>query len=172
MQAVQLAKVKTRYAISPRPTEMAITRVLVVCRGNICRSPMAEAILRQILPADRFEIDSAAIKDWHLDKAPDPRSIAEAAQRGLDITAQRVRQVRAEDFANFDFILGMDCENLKALEALRPAGSRAQLLMLGNFQKAGSIQEIADPYDGGAEDFRACFDHILVSAQAFRRNIL
>lgn len=167
----RLAETDLCYRISAASKPSEITRVLAVCRGNICRSPLAEAVLANLLPDSQYHVDSAAIENWHVGKSPDPRSIAEASRRGLDIADQRVRQVGVSDFAEFDFILAMDAENLKTLNALRPAGSRARILLLGNFLGQGAIMEIADPYDGNAEDFEKCFEHISASSQALSRVI-
>ena len=107
-------------------------QVLFVCLGNICRSPTAEAVFRQQLSAAGLDgqvvVDSAGTSDWHLNKAPDTRTRLAAQRRGYDMSALRGRQVCAEDFARFDLILAMDGNNLAELQALQPAGARAQQL--------------------------------------------
>ena len=91
---------------------MAKQSILFVCLGNICRSPLAEGVFRSVLAergmADDFVIDSAGMGDWHLGQAPDPRAIAVAKAHGLDISGQRARGIRPEDFRRFDLILGTD----------------------------------------------------------------
>ena len=101
-------------------------KVLFVCMGNICRSPMAESIFRHMVEqaglADEFEIDSAGTIEWHAGNPPDYRAIVHAGRRGYDLTPLRARQVVAADFGRFDWILAMDRGNLAHLEGLRPAG--------------------------------------------------
>src|SRR5437868_10100387 len=108
------------------------TRILFVCLGNICRSPLAEAAFRA--EAERrgldAEADSAGTGGWHRGEPPDRRAIAAARRNGVDISDLRARQVRPKDFERFDQILALDSENLTDLEALRPAGSRARLSLL------------------------------------------
>ncbi len=122
-------------------------RILFVCLGNICRSPSAEGVLRQL--ADRagldVTIDSAGTSDWHIGAPPDRRAIRAAKLRGYDLAALRGRQFTAEDFDRFDLILAMDRKNLRAIEALRPAGNNASAkLFLDLIAQTGS--DVPDPY--------------------------
>jgi protein-tyrosine phosphatase len=103
------------------------TRILYVCMGNICRSPTAEGVLRAMAGNRDLMIDSAGTGGWHVGNPPDPRAVAEAQGRGIDISGLRARQVTADDFHNFDHILAMDDSNLAALERMRPEGSIPQL---------------------------------------------
>ena len=124
-----------------------MTRILFVCLGNICRSPLAEGILRAEA-GDRpdIEVDSAGTAAWHVGKAPDPRSIAIAARHGIDISRLRARQVCLDDFSRFDLILAMDAANLEDLQAMAPVGARARLRrFLG--------RDVPDPYYGGDDGF-------------------
>ncbi|WP_417767107.1 low molecular weight protein-tyrosine-phosphatase [Stappia sp.] len=124
-----------------------MTRILFVCLGNICRSPLAEGILRaQAGDRPDMEVDSAGTAAWHVGKAPDPRSIAIAARHGIDISSLRARQVCTEDFSRFDLILAMDAANLADLEALAPAGAPARLRRFLD-------RDVPDPYYGGADGF-------------------
>lgn len=136
-------------------------RVLFVCLGNICRSPTAEAVLRHKLAAaelDRqVEVDSAGTGDWHIDKAPDARTQLAAAQRGYDLSALRGRQVQREDFQRFDLILAMDKSNLSYLSVLVPVGAKAELDLFLRRYQAG-IDEVPDPYYGGADGFEQVLD--------------
>ncbi|MBF9030198.1 low molecular weight phosphotyrosine protein phosphatase [Rhodobacterales bacterium HKCCE3408] len=131
-------------------------RILVVCLGNICRSPAAEAVLRDRLPA--AEIDSAGTGNWHVGKPPHPPMIAAARARGYDLSQLRARQVRPDDFHDFDLILAMDRDNLADLQAIRPAGARAELRL---FRDGG---EVPDPYFSG--DFDGALDLIEAAADA------
>jgi protein-tyrosine phosphatase len=133
-------------------------RILLVCLGNICRSPTAEVVLRDAVEraglADRVTIDSAGTGDWHIGNPPDPRAVAHAARRGYDLTALRARQVAAEDFDRFDWILAMDASVLDALAQLRPPAFKGRL---GLFLDAG---DVPDPYASGPEGFEHALDLI------------
>lgn len=105
-----------------------MTALLCVCLGNICRSPLAEAILRQQagpLGLDLI-VDSAGTGNWHVGKAPDKRSVSIARHHGLDISGQRARQVSSHDFSKFTHMLAMDSQNLTDLRALAPGGHGAR----------------------------------------------
>ena len=136
-------------------------RVLFVCLGNICRSPTAEAVFRQRLQqaglAERITVDSAGTGGWHVGKAPDPRTQEAAQRRGYDLSALRGRQVEVADFARFDLLLAMDKANLQHLQRMRPAQAHGELdLYLRRFQLA--LDEVPDPYYGGAEGFEQVLD--------------
>lgn len=108
-------------------------KVLFVCLGNICRSPTAEGVFRRYVEqaglSDKITIDSASTSDWHIGKAPDPRTVAAAAKRGYDLSGLRGRQAKAEDFNEFDLILAMDNSNLSNLQAIQPADGSAELAL-------------------------------------------
>ena len=107
---------------------MTNVSVLFVCTGNICRSPMAEGVLRHRLVDHgldaRVAVDSAGLGNWHVGDPPDSRAIARAKLRGYDVTAQRARQFAASDYHDFDLILGMDAGHLAAMERRRPRESQ------------------------------------------------
>ncbi|PJX15482.1 MULTISPECIES: low molecular weight protein-tyrosine-phosphatase [unclassified Halomonas] len=143
-------------------------RVLFVCLGNICRSPTAEGVFQQAVVRagldDRVTIDSCGVGDWHVGKAPDPRSQAAARQRGIEIGHLRARQLKASDFHEFDYVLGMDRENLAAMRALQPANSQAQVGLLLDY--AGLPQsDVPDPYYGGDDGFEQVLDLIERASQ-------
>ena len=124
-------------------------RILVVCLGNICRSPTAEAVLRKLGPED-LEVDSAGTGAWHVGNPPDPRMQDAAAKRGYDLAPLRARQVRWEDFHRFDLILAMDRENLADLARMAPDdGSGAGLHL---YLEGGNPDEMPDPYFTGGFD--------------------
>jgi len=134
-----------------------IRSVLLVCMGNICRSPMAEGLLRHRLieagQGDRLRIDSAGTGGWHAGAAPDARAIRICAEHGVDIRALRARAICADDYARFDLILCADRENLRTVCARQPAGSTATSALLLDWAGVAG-NEVPDPYNGGSEDFR------------------
>lgn len=131
-------------------------RVLFVCLGNICRSPTAHGVFQQRVDgaglSEAVLVDSAGTAGWHCGRAPDPRSQAFAAAHGYDLSALRARQVAAEDFRQFDYILAMDRANLSDLQALRPVDSRAELALFLDYAD-GACDEVPDPYYGGDDGF-------------------
>lgn len=144
-------------------------RVLFVCLGNICRSPLAQGTFRAAIEArqlgDRFTIDSAGTGDWHTGEPPDPRAIAIAAHKGIDISDQRARPVDRDDFHRFDLIIGMDHQNVQNLTRMAAFDSTATIdLFLA--QATGETRDIADPYYGDDSAFETAFDDIAAGADA------
>lgn len=132
-------------------------RILFVCLGNICRSPAAEGVVRHLANQVEFKhiaFDSAGTGGWHQGDPPDTRMTRAAAARGIDLAAQRARQVVAEDFIRFDHILAMDRQNLADLEALAPPDAAATL---GLFIPEA---EVPDPYYGGEDGFERVLDMV------------
>jgi len=138
--------------------------VLVVCTGNICRSPTGEGVLRQLAKArglaDRIHVASAGTHDYHVGEAPDGRSVKHAAKRGYDLTAQRAAQVTAGDFDRHDYILAMDRGHLRILRGLQPAGSRAKLGLFLEASGRWKDEDVPDPYYGGTAGFEQVLDMI------------
>ena len=151
---------------------MASTRILFVCLGNICRSPTAEAVLRDLLareaPELSVEIDSAGIGDWHVGEPPDQRALLAARRRGLDMSRLRARQIVSEDFARFDFILAMDRANLSDLRGRAPTQYRERVRLFLEFAPDLGIDEVPDLYYGGA----AGFEDVLDLAEQAARGLL
>jgi protein-tyrosine phosphatase len=137
-------------------------RVLMVCMGNICRSPTAEGVLRHRLDAaglaDRIGVDSAGTYGGHAGDAPDPRAQRHAARRGYDLSRQRARPVRPEDFERFGLVLAMDEDNLAALERLRPPGLGDVRLLMSFAARDGLPLAVPDPYYGGPDGFEHVLD--------------
>jgi len=137
-------------------------KVLFVCTGNICRSPTAEGVLRELARREGLpvHVESRGTHDYHVGEPPDERAQHHAKRRGYDLSAQRARQVTAEDFEEFDMILAMDRGHLRALQKMAPAQHHAKIRLF----VAGS--DVPDPYYGGAEGFEKVLD--LVEAQCRR----
>ena len=138
-------------------------RVLFVCMGNICRSPTAEGVFREFVrrhaPDLDVEIDSAGTHDYHVGEPPDPRALRAAADRGLDISGLRARQVETADFERFDLILAMDRLNHATLLERSPPRYRSRIRLLLEFAPADvGREDVPDPYYGGAKGFEEVLD--------------
>jgi protein-tyrosine phosphatase len=144
-------------------------KILMVCLGNICRSPTAEGVLRHLLAAEapelRIAVDSAGTGSYHIGEPPDPRSQQVALCRGIDLSSLRARQLAPADFARFDLILAMDRQNMRVLERMRPVGSRAQLALFLEYAGEPAPAEVPDPYDGNSRDFERVLDLISVASR-------
>lgn len=150
-----------------------MTSVLLVCLGNICRSPLAEAALREEAARIGLDlhVDSAGTGDWHIGHPPDRRAAAVALRNGIDISHLRARQVTPEDFRRFDHIVALDAQNLADLEAMRPEGAKAKLSMLLDHVEGREGQAVADPYYGDAEHFDRAWADVTDGARALARRI-
>jgi protein-tyrosine phosphatase len=146
-------------ARAPEPS----VRVLMVCMGNICRSPTAEGVLRAKLQqaglADCVLVDSAGTHGYHTNEAPDPRAVRQAAQRGYDLAGLRARPVAAEDFERYQWLLAMDEDNLAWLEKRAPPGHGARIELLMPYALRHPQQRaVPDPYYGAAAGFDLVLD--------------
>jgi protein-tyrosine phosphatase len=144
-------------------------RILFVCLGNICRSPMAEGAFRRLV-AERglsncFEIDSAGIGDWHVGQAPDNRAQQAAMRRGIDISTQSARQLRADDFSRFDLILAMDAANRADMQRLSPKHVHGKIRHFLDFAPETGKRDVPDPFFGEAEGFDYALDLIEAAAE-------
>ncbi len=131
--------------------------LLFVCLGNICRSPLAEGVFQHLVreagTADQYHIESAGTGAWHVGNLPDPRSRDVARRAGIPLEST-ARQVRPEDFHDFDFIVAMDRENLRNLERLqREHGGDARIFLLRDHDPEPGDGEVPDPYFGGPSGF-------------------
>ena len=135
--------------------------VLMVCLGNICRSPTAEGVFRAGVQAaglsSHIGVDSAGTSNWHVGEPPDGRSIRAAAHRRYDLSRQRARQVTARDFEEFDYILAMDSMNLRELQMRCPEAMQHKLGLMLSYGDTGK-SEVPDPYDGGHDGFELVLD--------------
>ena len=136
--------------------------VLFVCLGNICRSPTADVVFRQYVREagleEKIRIDSAGTGDWHIGRAPDPRTQEAAARRGYDMSSLRARQVTPADFYAFDVVLAMDNANLADLEAMRPSDASGILARFLDYATDSAEREVPDPYYGGNDGFDQVLD--------------
>lgn len=143
-------------------------KILVVCLGNICRSPVLEAVLRVRANAAGldWEIASAGTGDWHVGRGADPRSCASALRRGYSLATHRARQLSAADYRAYDWLLAADRSNLAEIRRRRPADATAQMALA--LAHAGLTQplEVPDPYYGAADGFETVIDLAETFAQA------
>lgn len=126
-------------------------KILMVCLGNICRSPLAEGIMKDKIKTKNlnWEVDSAGTGAWHVGELPDHRSIKQAHENGIDITGQRARQFEVADFENFDLILAMDSSNYQDIVRKAPLESQKEkVAMIMNFDAPGMNESVPDPYWG------------------------
>jgi protein-tyrosine phosphatase len=152
-----------------------MVRVLFVCLGNICRSPTAEGVFRQVVRqaslADYIDIDSAGTHAYHIGDPPDRRAQAAAARRGVDLSGLRGRQATPRDIEEFDYVLAMDRENLQNLQAICPSGLETKLRLFLEFAGERVEQEVPDPYFGGESGFDRVLDMIEDAAQGLLADI-
>lgn len=144
-------------------------RLLVVCLGNICRSPMAEGVLRARIEASPLAgqvfLDSAGTGNWHAGQPPDPRAIATAARHGVDISDLRARQLSREDFGRHDWLLCADHDNLRDVRSRGPADAHSRCALLLDWAGTAKGSGVPDPYTGGNAEFEAVWAMLDRAAQ-------
>ncbi|HZH70457.1 MAG TPA: low molecular weight protein-tyrosine-phosphatase [Flavobacteriaceae bacterium] len=130
------------------------TKIVMVCLGNICRSPLAEGILKSKLKTENVVVDSAGTGDWHAGETPDPRSIETAKKNGIDITGQRARQFKVSDFDAFDIIYVMDASNEENVKKLaRNETDKKKVKRILSELPNVKYTDVPDPYFGGITGF-------------------
>jgi protein-tyrosine phosphatase len=133
-------------------------KILMVCLGNICRSPLAEGILMSKLPKKSFLVDSAGTGNWHVGKQPDERSIAIAKKNGLDISSQRGKQFSTSDFETYDYIYVMDNSNYNDVIALATnENQKNKVQLILNELFPGENVDVPDPYYGSQFGFETVY---------------
>ena len=150
-------------------------RVLFVCLGNICRSPTAEGVFRQLVEREgltnSIEIDSAGTGSWHVGEPPDSRAQQEARRRGIDLSGLRGRQAKPADFERFDYVVAMDKANHRDLLAICPQGREARLHLFLDFAPHLKQTDVPDPYYGGVQGFQLVYDLVEEAAHGLLRDI-
>lgn len=153
----------------------AKSRVLFVCLGNICRSPTAHGVFQALVDNNSLgaliTVDSCGTGEWHVGKPSDRRATLEAARRGYDLSPLRARQICADDFTRFDYILAMDHMNLQELRAMCPADYRGHLGLFLSFAADVDVEEVPDPYYGGAEGFTHVLDLVEAAGEGLLQEV-
>ena len=145
--------------------------VLFVCLGNICRSPTAHGVFRELVArselSEQITIDSAGTSAYHIDEAPDSRSVQAAMNRGINISDLKARQVCTQDFEHFDYILAMDLQNLQVLQQMKSKVkySQSKLQLLLDYAAVTTLSEVPDPYYGSAQGFNQVLDLVEQASQ-------
>lgn len=153
-----------------------VIKVLFVCMGNICRSPMAEGVFRDLLEKvgleDKIYIDSAGTHSYHLGAPPDIRSQQTTRRRGIDIKDIKARRVTTEDFTKFDYLLAMDKENYThLLNACPQPECRPKIQLFLDYAPGIELEEVPDPYYGGLNGFEQIMDLVEEAAKGLLRHV-
>lgn len=150
-----------------------MTKILMVCLGNICRSPLAEGILKSKLTEDRFFVDSAGTSNYHIGALPDRRSIEVAKHHDIDITAQRGRQFKISDFDTFDYIYVMDSSNYHDIIGLsRNAKDEAKVKRILQEVPDNIMFDVPDPYYGGDQGFENVFQMLDIACSEIANKLI
>ena len=155
------------------------TRVLFVCMGNICRSPVAEGIFLHLVKeqgfSDRFEVDSCGIGDWHLGHSADPRSQDVARRNGIELACTSRQVDRTRDFENFDWIIAMDRQNERDLRHLSPDEHQHKIHLMREYDSEideRETPEVPDPYYGGPQGFDSMYTMLKRSCEGFLAKLI
>lgn len=146
-----------------------MTRILLVCMGNICRSPTAEGVLRHFIRVnnlgDKVEVDSAGTHGYHVGEAPDARTQRAAAARGYDLSQLRSRKVARQDLDYFDLILAMDESNLDNLLRIAEPEQQPRIKLFMDYARNFDDKEVPDPYYGLGHGFDLVLDMVEDASQ-------
>ncbi len=150
-------------------------KILFVCLGNICRSPTAEVVFRDIAAREApdldFHIDSAGTAGYHAGEPPDPRTREAALRRGYDLSPLRARVVEPADFERFDLLLAMDRENFAVLQRRAPRDARSRVRMFLEFAPEAGTTDVPDPYYGGPNGFEEVLDLVEAAAHGLLKHV-
>lgn len=143
--------------------------VLVVCTGNICRSPTGEGVLRHLAQkrglGEKVRVASAGTHDYHVGECPDPRTVKHAKRRGYDLSAQRAQQLSPDHFREFDYILAMDRGHLRIARSMAPRDAKARVGMFLEASGRWKGEDVPDPYYAGVEAFEQVLDMVEEAAE-------
>lgn len=152
---------------------MKKTSVLFVCLGNICRSPMAEAVFRDLVKRERLEqvitVDSAGTGDWHIGKPPHDGTQAILTEKGISYEGQRARQLRSSDLEEFDYLVAMDSENEKNIRKLRTLVPKARIVKMLDYVPEANQSDVPDPYYTG--NFQEVYDLLTIGCERLLNEI-
>ena len=155
---------------------MGNAKVLFICMGNICRSPTAHGVFRQLVKNKGYEekilTDSAGTHAYHVGNAPDNRSIATALKHNIDINDLKARQVHESDFEYFDYLLVMDEHNYSLVNDACPAEYKAKVGYFLDFARQTAIKEVPDPYYGEGDGFERVFNMIEDASEGLLEHIV
>lgn len=150
-------------------------KVLLICMGNICRSPTAHAVFRHLVTehglSEVIEIDSAGTHAYHIGNPPDNRSMQTARKRGIDMSDLRARQVDLGDFYHYDYLIAMDDYNMSLLTEQAPRDMKHKLSLFLSFAPHLNQREVPDPYYGGADGFELVFDMVQAASEGLLEHI-
>ena len=168
VQAIRAMFVSSRR--SNKAKAKAMVKVLFVCMGNICRSPVAEGVFRHMLEGvgltEKVYVDSAGTHSYHIGAPPDPRTQTTAQRRGVNLRSLRARQVTVSDFAEFDYVLAMDRDNYAhLLELCQNVELQQRIRLFLDFAPDLPEREVPDPYYGGPTGFDRVMDLVEEAAQ-------
>lgn len=151
------------------------TKVIFVCMGNICRSPTAEGVFRELVTSAGLErdieIDSGGTHDYHVGHAPDRRAQAAALQRGYDLASLRARQILPQDIVEFDYVLAMDRDNLRDLRRMAAARCEGKPRLFMDFSSLSRGEDVPDPYYGGPDGFEVVLNMVEEAASGLLDHI-
>jgi len=151
-------------------------KVVFICMGNICRSPTAEGVFRHVVKQrnllDKIEIDSAGTHAYHIGESPESRSQSTALSRGINLSAQRARKARVDDFDRFDYIIAMDRSNYEDLKHLGHEADLTKLHLFMDFASDWDNTEVPDPYYGGVNGFEQVFDMVQSASEGLLEYII
>jgi low molecular weight protein-tyrosine phosphatase len=180
LNVVSLIKIHVHHQPEQRPSVvraaklLQMVRVLFICMGNICRSPIAQGVFEDLVRREGLEdevfVDSAGTGRWHVGSLPDERAQRSASSRGLDLSAQRARQVSSDDCHDFDYVLTMDEQNYRAVAALCRGGSAVVRPFL-DYAPDRPETEVPDPYYGGPEGFEHVLDLVEEASEGLLEEI-